>query len=99
MKHFRTFESFEETDVIDLEDIDISDIFDKKLVVYNDDVNTFDHVISTLIKVLKHTNQQAEQCAVIIHTKGKCSVKSGSYKELKKYKDILIDAGLKTIIE
>ncbi|MCJ8165352.1 ATP-dependent Clp protease adaptor ClpS [Pontibacter sp. E15-1] len=52
------------------------------LVVYNDDVNTFDHVIETLIKVCRHTAEQAEQCTLLIHYKGKCTVKVGSYEEL-----------------
>ena len=54
----------------------------KKLVIYNDDVNTFDWVIDTLIEVCRHTNEQAEQCTLIIHYKGKCSVKEGEFEEL-----------------
>lgn len=54
----------------------------KKLVVYNDDVNTFDWVIDTLMEVCKHTNEQAEQCTLIIHYKGKCAVKEGEFEEL-----------------
>ena len=54
----------------------------RNLVVYNDDVNTFDHVIETLIKVCRHTQEQAEQCTMLIHYKGKCTVKVGSYEEL-----------------
>ncbi len=50
------------------------------LVVYNDDVNTFDHVISTLVDVCKHEPEQAEQCTLIIHHKGKCVVRSGDKK-------------------
>lgn len=52
------------------------------LVVFNDDVNTFDWVIDTLVEVCGHTPQQAEQCTIIIHFKGKCNVKEGSYEEL-----------------
>ncbi len=52
------------------------------LVVFNDDVNSFDHVISTLIDVCAHTPEQAEQCTLLIHYKGKCSVKNGSWDEL-----------------
>ena len=51
-----------------------------EIILYNDDVNTFDHVIQTLISVCEHTAQQAEQCAMIVHYNGKCTVKSGSYK-------------------
>jgi len=54
----------------------------KKLVVYNDDINTFDWVIDTLITVCRHSNEQAEQCTLIIHYKGKCSVKEGEFDEL-----------------
>lgn len=52
------------------------------LVVFNDDVNSFDHVIATLIDVCAHTPEQAEQCTLLIHYKGKCSVKNGSWEEL-----------------
>lgn len=55
----------------------------RNLVVYNDDVNTFDHVIETLIKVCNHTAEQAEQCTLLIHYKGKCTVKVGAYEELE----------------
>ena len=53
----------------------------RSLVVYNDDVNTFDHVIETLMEVCKHTPEQAEQCTLLIHYKGKCTVKIGEYEE------------------
>lgn len=64
------------------------------LVVYNDDYNTFDHVINTLIKVCKHAPQQAEQCTWIIHYRGKCSVKKGNYAELDPMKNAILDAGI-----
>ena len=54
-----------------------------EIILYNDDVNTFDHVIRTLIEVCEHTPEQAEQCSLIVHYKGKCSVKSGTYDELE----------------
>lgn len=54
-----------------------------KIVLFNDDVNTFDHVIKTLVAVCDHTYEQAEQCAYIVHYSGKCVVKTGSYKELE----------------
>ncbi|MAO45928.1 MAG: hypothetical protein CL823_02145 [Crocinitomicaceae bacterium] len=56
---------------------------DWSLVVYNDDHNTFDHVIEKLISICEHTVLQAEQCAMIIHFKGKCTVKSGTYENLE----------------
>ena len=54
----------------------------KVLVLFNDDVNSFDHVISSLVDVCGHTIEQAEQCAMLAHLKGKCGVKNGSFKEL-----------------
>ena len=55
----------------------------KSLVLFNDEVNTFDFVIETLIDVCGHDPLQAEQCTILVHFKGKCAVKSGTYKELK----------------
>ncbi len=79
------------------EDLGQEDI--KSLIVHNDDFNTFDHVINTLIKVCKHDVHQAEQCTYIIHYKGKCSVKNGSFHELKPMKDGVTDAGISATIE
>ncbi len=70
----------------------------RDLMVYNDDFNTFEHVIDTLIKVCKHDPKQAEQCTYIIHYKGKCSVKKGMYSELKPMKEGITDAGIKAAI-
>lgn len=65
-----------------------------EIVLYNDDVNTFDHVIETLVMVCKHTPEQAEQCAILVHYKGKCTVKTGHYDELKPQCTQLLEAGL-----
>lgn len=65
-----------------------------EIIVYNDDVNTFDHVISTLVDVCEHHPHQAEQCTIIIHHNGKCGVKTGSYKELEPKCSKLLSAGL-----
>lgn len=65
-----------------------------EIVVFNDDVNTFDHVIETLVRVCNHTPEQAEQCSLIIHYKGKCTVKTGALDELKPQCTGLLDAGL-----
>ncbi|RRJ90171.1 ATP-dependent Clp protease adaptor ClpS [Flavobacterium macacae] len=65
-----------------------------EIIVYNDDVNTFDHVINTLVRVCNHTSEQAEQCSLIIHYKGKCTVKTGGLDELKPQCTGLLDAGL-----
>lgn len=65
-----------------------------EIVLYNDDVNTFDHVIDTLIRVCNHDELQAEQCALLVHYKGKCTVKTGSIDELKPQCSSLLEAGL-----
>lgn len=65
-----------------------------EIVLFNDDVNTFDHVIETLMIVCEHTAEQAEQCAILVHYKGKCTVKTGSIEELKPKCSLLLDAGL-----
>ncbi len=65
-----------------------------EIVLFNDDVNTFDHVIDTLIRVCKHTSEQAEQCAILVHYKGKCTVKTGPIDELKPQCSSLLEAGL-----
>ncbi len=65
-----------------------------EIVLHNDDVNTFDHVIETLIRVCKHDALQAEQCALLVHYKGKCTVKTGTIEELKPQCLALLDAGL-----
>ncbi|MBP0904318.1 ATP-dependent Clp protease adaptor ClpS [Mariniflexile gromovii] len=65
-----------------------------EIVLFNDDVNTFDHVINTLIYACEHTAEQAEQCAILVHYKGKCTVKTGLYDDLKPRCSMLLDAGL-----
>lgn len=65
-----------------------------EIIVYNDDVNTFDHVIETLIRVCEHTAVQAEQCSLIVHYNGKCTVKTGEYDKLKIQCTGLLEAGL-----
>lgn len=69
------------------------------LVVWNDEVNSFDWVIQTLIEVCNHSTEQAEQCAMIIHTQGKYAVKQGSYDELKPMCDAITDRGIGATIE
>ena len=66
----------------------------KEIVLFNDDVNTFDHVINTLIHACDHSSEQAEQCAIIVHYKGKCTVKTGPYDDLKPRCSMLLEAGL-----
>ena len=72
---------------------------DNHIVIYNDDVNTFDFVIESLINVCKHERLQAEQCTFIIHYSGRCSVKGGDYKKLTPICEALTDRGLSAIIE
>lgn len=65
-----------------------------EIVLYNDEVNTFDHVIETLIHACDHTAEQAEQCSLLVHYKGKCTVKTGLYDDLKPRCSMLLEAGL-----
>ena len=74
--------------------IDSDSSHENEIILYNDDVNTFDHVIDTLMKVCDHTLEQAKQCSIIVHYKGKCSVKTGSYSDLKPRCTKLLEAGL-----
>lgn len=69
------------------------------LIVWNDDVNTFDHVIQSLVEICEHTREQAEQCSLIIHFKGKCSVKRGEFEKLRPMAEGLIDRTINATIE
>ena len=69
-------------------------VSDKDLLIYNDEVNTFEHVIDSLVKVCKHETIQAEQCTWIIHYNGKCAVKKGEFESLKPMRDALCDRGI-----
>ena len=80
--------SHEEVDILEKE-VDLYEI-----VLFNDDINTFDFVIDSLIDVCDHTLEQAEQCTILVHYKGKCSVKSGEYTELKPRCSRLLSLGL-----
>ena len=71
---------------------DVSNL--NELVLFNDDVNAFDHVIETLIYACDHTPEQAEQCSIIVHYKGKCTVKTGVFDDLEPRCTMLLDAGL-----
>ncbi|CAL2103625.1 Clp protease ClpS [Tenacibaculum sp. 190130A14a] len=65
-----------------------------EIVLYNDDVNTFDFVIDSLVSVCDHTLEQAEQCTVLVHYKGKCTVKTGEYNDLEPRCSKLLQLGL-----
>ena len=82
-----------------LESVSVEELISLNIVLFNDDVNTFDHVIDTLIRVCDHTAEQAEQCAILVHYTGKCTVKTGSYNDLKPQCSSLLDAGLSAEIQ
>ena len=86
---------FEEDEV----DLLTTEQFPYNLIVWNDDVNTFDWVIETLIEICNHTPEQAEQCSLIIHFKGKCAVKNGDYETLKPMCDAITERGIGATIE
>jgi ATP-dependent Clp protease adaptor protein ClpS len=69
------------------------------LILHNDEVNTFDFVIESLIEVCEHTSEQAEQCTYLVHYKGKCDVKAGSISSLRPFRSALVDRGLQATIE
>ena len=84
-----------------LEDIKVLDqvVDSKNLIVFNDDFNTFDHVIDSLIKVCRHDPIQAEQCTWLVHYKGKCQVKEGDYDTLEPMCTALLDRGITAEIQ
>jgi ATP-dependent Clp protease adaptor protein ClpS len=84
-----TKERLQESLLVDQKEKDLNEI-----VLFNDDVNTFDHVIQTLVDVCEHTPEQAEQCSLIVHYNGKCTVKTGEYNDLKPRCTRLLQAGL-----
>ncbi|GAB4330222.1 MAG: hypothetical protein OHK0038_04410 [Flammeovirgaceae bacterium] len=84
----------QEVEVLELEENDTGDSSVRDLVVFNDDINTFEHVIRTLIEVCQHTQEQAEQCTLIIHYKGKCTVKNGTFEYLAPMRNAICDRGI-----
>lgn len=88
----QTKEQYEE-DVL----VEEAPLFD--LIIYNDDVNTFDHVITCLVEICEHDEIQAEQCTILIHYKGKCAVKRADYETLEPLCTALLDKGLSAKIE
>lgn len=87
----------EEEVVIEAVDEDVGQV--AHLVVYNDDFNTFDWVIQCFVEVLGHTVEQAEQLSLIIHFKGKATVKTDRFEVLRPLKEALVDRGLSAVIE
>jgi len=82
-----------------LEEVKVKSENNKNLILYNDDVNTFEFVTESLIKVCKHDMIQAEQCTYLVHFSGKCAVKSAEYKKLKPMCEALLERGLTAKIE
>jgi ATP-dependent Clp protease adaptor protein ClpS len=85
----------EDSDVL----LDEQRVQEFELILYNDEVNTFEHVIDCLVKYCNHDVYQAEQCAWIVHTKGKCIIKSGEYSALEPLCTALCDQGLSAAVE
>ena len=71
----------------------VDDSFNE-IVLFNDDINTFDHVIETLVDTCNHSYVQAEQCSILVHYKGKCTVKTGPFSDLEPRCSKLLEAGL-----
>jgi ATP-dependent Clp protease adaptor protein ClpS len=86
-------DTLEETDVLTLNESSCS------LIVWNDEVNTFEWVIETLMEVCGHSHEQAEQCSYFIHYKGKYAVKQGSYDDLKPQCDAITERGINATVE
>ncbi|MBP6185325.1 MAG: ATP-dependent Clp protease adaptor ClpS [Saprospiraceae bacterium] len=89
----------ENEEVLVEETIDTGSGAVSEIVVYNDDVNTFDWVIQCLKEILQHTEEQAEQLSLLIHFKGKATVKTGPKRDLHPKKDALVDRGLSAVLE
>jgi len=88
-----------ETDVLNIEKTDEKISNNNSIIIYNDDVNSFDWIIESLIDVCEHDKLQAEQCAWQIHLKGKCDVKNGSYDELEPMTSELLRRNINAEIE
>lgn len=83
-----------ETETLEISKVKLETVSLHEIVLYNDEVNTFDWVITSLIEVCEHTAEQAEQCSVLVHHKGKCGVSTGEYSELKSQCTELLNRGL-----
>lgn len=81
------------------EDSNNNSVEDNFLILHNDDIHSFDYVTQALIEICDHTFEQASQCTIITHYKGKCDVKKGEYAKLKPLKLALTERGLNTTID
>lgn len=99
-QHFKAYYNTD-TETITEEDVALDTLLDlgAQLIVYNDEVNTFDWVIESLVAICKHSYEQAEQCAMFIHFKGKYAVKHGEEAILNPMKDALLDRGISAAVE
>jgi ATP-dependent Clp protease adaptor protein ClpS len=88
-----------DTDFLEVEDVSVDTEKMYHLIIWNDDVNTFDWVIQALMEICNHTYEQAEQCSILIHFKGKYAVKEGSYEELEPMCTAITDRGISATIE
>ena len=88
-----------DSDVLELTDVSTKTTSPFQIVVWNDDVNTFEWVIETLVEICGHTHEQAEQCAYIIHFNGKYAVKTGTYEDLRPMCDAILDRGIGATLE
>ena len=86
-------------DILELKEVLTKTTSPFQIVVWNDDVNTFEWVIETLIDVCGHSTEQAEQCAIIIDSKGKYAVKEGSYEILKPQCDAITERGINATVD
>ena len=89
------------TETVEETGVDVLTDFEKyyQIIVWNDEINTFEWVIETLIEVCGHSEEQAEQCAMLIHTKGKYGVKIGKYDDLKPQRDAITERGIGATLE
>ncbi len=94
-----TYTRYEEREDVLVEDLETGWDDPSQLVVYNDEVNTFDWVIQCLMEICGHTFEQSEQLSILIHFKGKAGVKTAPLDTLKPLKDALVDRGLSAVIE
>jgi ATP-dependent Clp protease adaptor protein ClpS len=94
-EHFTREDIFLEEVVETAQEVDAS----HELIIYNDDVNTFDWVIVSLMEICDHSSTQAEQCTLLVHFKGKASVKHGNMTNLKPMRQGLVDRGISATIE
>lgn len=90
---------FAQTESEELLDVVAVDVEERQLILFNDDVNTFDYVIENLVKICGHDPLQAEQCTIIVHFKGKCNVKQGTFEKLEPMCTALLDRGLTAEIQ